>query len=520
MSGRSLLRLVAGLVVLGLAVGLSPVSLSQDGTTGLADSPWPKFKRDAQNTGNSPHPSIVDPFVKWTFPAPDGFRSSPVIAPDGTIYIGSGSLHALNPDGIERWSVVLSGHMNTGAPAIAGDGTIYVGSVDTEGTYLGKLQAISPQGTLKWTFDAGYAGDDSLSPALAPDGTIYVGTRSALLAVNPNGTLKWSHPTGGYVQVTPALCREGTVYVLASDAKLYAFKPDGSLRWTYATSAPRSANHYSTPSVAPDGTIYFGTVGDNRVWAVNPDGTLKWTFQANNWIRRSPTIAPDGTIYVGEDYGWYGAPQAGFKLYALHPDGTLKWSFEPYSAVGSAVSLASDGTLYFASVAKLYAVNPGGTLDWEQALGSAGVYGSVPAIDTDGTIYIGGYDKKLYAIGGEVRAITATIDVGPGTLHLKSKGKWVTAYIELPEGHDVSAISLASVAVTAVGGEPITPIYAEASPIAIGDYDGDSVPDLMVKVDRQVLQQQLSAGNVALEISGRLVSGVAFRGVDKVRVLH
>jgi outer membrane protein assembly factor BamB len=47
--------------------------------------------------------------------------------------------------------------------------------------------------------------------------------------------------------------------------------------------------------------------------------------------------------------------------------------------------------------ASLYAVTPGGSLAWSFATGDA-LYSSA-AIGSDGTIYLGGYDHKLYAIG-------------------------------------------------------------------------------------------------------------------------
>ena len=54
------------------------------------------------------------------------------------------------------------------SPAIASDGTIYVGSDDN------KLYAIYPNGTLKWTYTTGDLIESS--PAIASDGTIYVGS--------------------------------------------------------------------------------------------------------------------------------------------------------------------------------------------------------------------------------------------------------------------------------------------------------------------------------------------------------
>ena len=51
-------------------------------------------------------------------------------------------------------------------------------------------------GTLKWSFKT-EKGVES-SHAIGPDGTIYVGSWDGkLYAINPNGSLKWSFQTGG-----------------------------------------------------------------------------------------------------------------------------------------------------------------------------------------------------------------------------------------------------------------------------------------------------------------------------------
>ena len=111
--------------------------------------------------------------------------------------------------------------------------------------------------------------------------------------------------------------------------------------------------------------------------------------------------------------------------------------------------------------------------------------------------------------------IPATVDFDPDTLNLKSKGKWVTVYIELPVGHgyNVSMINITSVS---LNGQ----ILAETRPIEIGDYDGDGIPDLMVKFDRIAVRSILEVGEeVEITISGALIDGRLFEGKDVIRVI-
>ena len=74
------------------------------------------------------------------------------------------------------------------------------------------------------------------------------------------------------------------------------------------------------------------------------------------------------------------------------------WEFETGGIVESSPAIGSDGTVYVGSHdKKLYAINgKSGVKLWEFETES-GVRSS-PAIGSDGTVYVGSKDKKLYAI--------------------------------------------------------------------------------------------------------------------------
>jgi hypothetical protein len=120
-----------------------------------------------------------------------------------------------------------------------------------------------------------------------------------------------------------------------------------------------------------------------------------------------------------------------------------------------------------------------------------------------------------------VQDVEAAVNFEPNTLNRKSKGKWVTAYIELPQGSEVGEINVSTVAITEVNEETIdTPIYAALKPFAIGDHDADGVMDLMVKFDRKTLIQLVSPGNCVLTVTGQLNGGTPFTGNDSIKVIH
>jgi len=110
-----------------------------------------------------------------------------------------------------------------------------------------------------------------------------------------------------------------------------------------------------------------------------------------------------------------------------------------------------------------------------------------------------------------ISAITASVGVHPEALNLKSRGKWIMGYIELPEDYDVNDINVSTIMLNDT-------IPAELHPTEIGDYDADGILDLMVKFDRVEVMALLSVGEATLTITGE-VSGIPFEGSVTIRVI-
>jgi len=184
-------------------------------------------------------------------------------------------------DATKKWAF-RAGSEVTSSPAMAPDGTVYVGSDD------GCLYAISSHGTQKWRFKTG--GSIISSPAIGPDGTVYVGSGDGrLYAINHDGTLKWAYQTADAVHSSPVLGRDGIIYVASWDHHVYALSPDGLLRWVFET----GNSIFSTPAIGPDGTIYVGS-SDGNLYAIRGgarpqveaiDDSQAATEQAFNEIR-------------------------------------------------------------------------------------------------------------------------------------------------------------------------------------------------------------------------------------------
>ena len=115
-------------------------------------------------------------------------------------------------------------------------------------------------------------------------------------------------------------------------------------------------------------------------------------------------------------------------------------------------------------------------------------------------------------------AIPAIIDVHPSALNLRSKGQWITAYIELPEGYDVNDIDVETILLNDTFSVDFT------APTQIGDHDMDGISDMMVKFNRTQLDAfiyhvfGIRYGQVTLKITGQLFERAPFEGSDTISV--
>ena len=334
------------------------------------------------------------------------------------MFHGSVSHGGLSPydtshvDGTVLWTF-QAGKSIESSPVIGKDGTIYFGSHD------GFLYALNSDGTEKWKFDAGPAVYDKrwdvtksimATPAIAKDGTIYVySSANYLFALNPEGKEKWRFKIkwDNDFWSSPVIGDDGTIYVGSGRAEnlpgfkggLFAINPDGKEKWFYDT-----GNGVTMPiAIGNDGTLYLGigipsqdksNPDTGEIIALTPKGVKKWGFPVKLWVEGPATIGPDGTVY---------APTKEGDLYALTPDGKEKWKFSTGDSLTDGLSAApaigSDGTIYLGAWnSYLYALTPDGKEKWKYKTPNAfeGIT-SPPAIGAEGTIYVGSNSGMFYA---------------------------------------------------------------------------------------------------------------------------
>ncbi len=332
------------------------------------DSPWPKFRANARQDGRSPVLPVVGEGEPWSFATGKGIFSTPVVAGDGTIYVGSADrfMYALNPDGSERWSLE-TGEIIDSSGLLDDRGRLYFGSGD------GVFRAVdATTGEVEWTFEA---DDPSVNDAfinwfegnvaIGPDGTLLVPNDNwfvyaldrdsgevlwrfetpdqtwSLAAVDPesgelffgnnnlleslgdnlfnvhaDGSAGWSGFVQGTLAASPLLTTDDQLFIGGFDGFLRAYDADNGLeQWAFGT-----RDHlYASPALLPDGTLIQASA-DGTIYALDPtDGSLVWAYDTREPIRSSPAIDANGTIHVGSGEG---------RLYVLNPDGTLRWAMQ------------------------------------------------------------------------------------------------------------------------------------------------------------------------------------------------
>ena len=68
----------------------------------------------------------------------------------------------------------------------------------------------------------------------------------------------------------------------------------GTAKWAFHTDEAIQGS----PSVAADGTVYFGS-NDSKIYALHgATGDKLWEFKTGYWVKSGPAIGPDGTVFV------------------------------------------------------------------------------------------------------------------------------------------------------------------------------------------------------------------------------
>jgi outer membrane protein assembly factor BamB len=128
---------------------------------------WNQFRANDLNNGFIPIQTSPAQKPTWTNDVGPINGASPVVGPDGTIYVGNavGTLIAINPNGIIRWKKELTRGWECSTPSISSNGNIFIActfrgyvtdhrEAEPKRQYVqqSKLFCCGPNGEVRWTY--------------------------------------------------------------------------------------------------------------------------------------------------------------------------------------------------------------------------------------------------------------------------------------------------------------------------------------------------------------------------------
>lgn len=322
-------------VLFVLVIALAAVLLSSCTGQGLNNS-WPGLASDGETAylaaGQYLYAiSLNDGKEVWRYPDKSSaslqFIAQPVVAPDGTIIIGSGGsdhrLVALDP------SDLSGSEIKTPAE-----------------------KWVFTEAKSSWVAGALVLDEKVFAPN--SDGTLYVldlqdgfSTKSALAKIELGGAL-WAQPsTDGSL-----------VYVSSVDHHLHAIDPNTyEFAWTpidLGGAAP------GTPLIGPSGNLYIGSFASEVIKVDPATGASTLLTGTQGWVWGGP-VTDGQTIYFGDLEGNLFAVDAasGRQSWAIQPDGPI---------VGSPL-LIDDVIVFATESGSVYAVDIEGKIVWQENVG-------------------------------------------------------------------------------------------------------------------------------------------------------
>ncbi len=363
----------------------------------MGNTPWPCYYQNMKGTHLSPYngPSGA-PQQKWYVKISESGMQSCIIGADGTIYInGQNKLFAVSPDGVLKWTFDAAMFLSS-SPVIDRNGIIYISGFTTGASFetTGYVYAINAtDGSQKWKFSSPekVVGGFYSAPTIGLEGYLYIPEKASktLYALNNKGEVAWSYKAKYALAGTPTIGSDSTIYQSAYqetdlNGGLFAIKPKGQLLWELS-----SGGTFTPAVLLPNDVICVA--GGTKVYWLKSDKTIKSSRQlsGSSYICWTLTAGKDNIVYLNsKDMNIY--------IHALS-DGLEKY-WKEYDGIAT---LGDDGNMYLSSGNRILSVkSTTGEINWKYDLPASMNTGNAKAvISNDGKIYIGLSNGYLLALG-------------------------------------------------------------------------------------------------------------------------
>ena len=396
---------------------------------------------------------------RWEFATGATVRATPAVGEDGTVYLISSDqmLYAIDgATGRQKWAW-KHGRKAYSTPALGEDGTLWI--LTDEG-YVSALNTID--GTVKWGTHVTLGTAEPVpSPVIDDQGVVYIATGAELEAIagtappprdgwpmfgqNARHTSRMpvssapriiTQPESQTVVIGSELLLE--VQAAANGALSYRWQKDGQdLAEDRLISGATRSRLRIQPVKIEDAGIYSVIISNRLGQVVSQNaaltmvpakpGDLLWEFSAGSPVISSAAMGTNNVLYFGETYGWFFAVN-GFT-------GEEQWFYVDHPGDTSFPALGENGWVYRSG----YANNPQLAVDaatgerhWMKRPFDAQT--TAPAIASDGTLFFGCADHRVYALDGFIESNKWVFVTGGNVLSTPVIGWSETVYVRSQDG--------------------------------------------------------------------------------------
>ncbi|SVE50115.1 uncharacterized protein METZ01_LOCUS502969, partial [marine metagenome] len=209
------------------------------------------------------------------------------------------------------------------------------------------------------------------------------------------------------ISSSAAIGQDGTIYFGDDNGTLHALNPDGTAKWTYEVNAvpgvpDANRSIESSPALDLYGNIYFGSA-NGYCYKIMDNGTTgiqDWNVSTGDRVDSSPVIGLSNDVFFMSRDGYLRSLDIDF--------GMENWVTPIGDVFYSSPVVDENGSVYVVGYAgggenHLFAIEANGTMDWNTSMNPPPfVIGNIVdgslAIDNNGTLYFGSFDKKLYSV--------------------------------------------------------------------------------------------------------------------------
>jgi serine/threonine protein kinase/outer membrane protein assembly factor BamB len=351
--------------------GSVPTTTAPDPTIIPASVPqWSQPRGTADQSGRIARSGPAGLRLDWRQDLPFPIRGSPVIASDGSLYLGSGDrILRLDPAGRVVATYALEASLVGSITGLV-NGTILVPAAGSR-LFVGR-----PGGN---RFTLAMLAQQPLSTFITDGRTLFAGFGDGTWrAFNEEGRQLWASVALGSPCKTPGALAQGLLFIACGDELRALQTSDGLHRFVLQLPDELVA----PPVVSPAGYFYLVTA-NRQLACYGLQGREVWRVTLPGVAAGPPAVGPRDTILV--------AVEGGSLLSVTASE--IKRLFDYGGPPHGSSLLTSDDVLYQVAASDLYAVPIWGQAPRRLHLPSADI--TVAALSTDGALYLTGMRSLL-----------------------------------------------------------------------------------------------------------------------------